>query len=77
MVTQAIGTARASGVTGQIALRADCAYANSTVAQACLRAGAQFWLVLTKTRVVDRAIATIGHDAWPPVKRPRFDAAPV
>ncbi|MGH2373969.1 MAG: IS1380 family transposase [bacterium] len=70
MVAEAIGTARAAGANGQILVRGDSAYGNSAVAAACVRAGARFSLVLLKNRPVQRAIATIGEDAWTPVNYP-------
>ena len=70
MIAQAVATARASGVTGQILVRADSAYGNSTVVNACRRAGARFSLVLTKTRAVAAAIASIPENAWIPVNYP-------
>ncbi|HVQ53260.1 MAG TPA: IS1380 family transposase [Mycobacterium sp.] len=70
MIAQAIATARAAGVTGQILVRGDSAYGNSTVVTACRRAGAQFSLVLTKSATVAAAIESISDDAWTPVKYP-------
>ena len=70
MIAQAIATARAAGVTGQILVRGDSAYGNSTVVAACRRAGAQFSLVLTKSGTVATAIAAIPETAWTPVKYP-------
>ncbi|TBM79332.1 IS1380 family transposase, partial [Mycolicibacterium smegmatis] len=35
MIAQAVATARAAGVTGQILVRGDSAYGNSTVVAAC------------------------------------------
>lgn len=70
MIAQAIATARAAGVSGQILVRGDSAYGNSTVAAACRRAGARFSLVLTKNRSVAAAIASISEDAWIPVNYP-------
>ncbi len=70
MIAHAIATARAAGVTGQILGRGDSAYGNSTVAAACRRAGAQFSLVLTKTRTVTAAIESIDESAWTPVEYP-------
>ena len=54
MVAQAIATARAAGVTGQILVRGDSAYGTRAVVAACRRAGAQFSLVLTKNTAVQR-----------------------
>ncbi|KWX68255.1 IS1380 family transposase, partial [Mycobacterium sp. NAZ190054] len=70
MIAQAVATARGAGVTGQILVRGDSAYGNSTVVAACRRAGARFSLVLTKSATVAAAIATIPDDAWTPVKYP-------
>jgi DNA-binding beta-propeller fold protein YncE len=70
MVTEAINTARATGACGQILVRGDSAYGNSAVVGACRRGGARFSVVLTQNRAVTRAIATIGDDAWTPVRYP-------
>ena len=70
MIAQAVATARAAGVTGQILVRGDSAYGNGAVVAACRRAGARFSLVLTKNRAVAAAIATIPEDAWTPVRYP-------
>jgi hypothetical protein len=70
MVAQAVATARAAGVSGQILVRGDSAYGNGVVVAACRRAGARFSLVLTKNRTVAAAIDSIGDDAWTPVKYP-------
>jgi len=70
MIAQAVATARAAGVRGQILVRGDSAYGNSTVVAACRRAGARFSLVLTKNRTVAAAIDAIDEDAWTPVKYP-------
>lgn len=70
MVTEAINTAREAGCSGEVLLRGDSAYGNSLVVAACQRAGARFSLVITRTRAVDKAIATINEDAWVPVHYP-------
>ncbi|TMS44547.1 IS1380 family transposase [Mycobacterium sp. DBP42] len=70
MIAQAVAAARAAGITGQILVRGDSAYGNSTVVTACRRAGARFSLVLTKTRAVAAAIDSIAENAWIPVKYP-------
>jgi Transposase DDE domain group 1 len=70
MIAQAVGTARAAGVSGAILVRGDSAYGNGTVVAACRRAGARFSLVLTKTRTVAAAIDAIDEDAWTPVSYP-------
>ena len=48
MIAQAVNTARAAGVTGQIIVRGDSAYGNSIVVAACQRSGARFSLVVNK-----------------------------
>jgi hypothetical protein len=70
MVAQAIATARAAGVTGQVLVRGDCAYGTRAVVAACRRAGAQFSVVLTKNTKVQAAIDAIAEDAWTPVRYP-------
>ena len=70
MVAQAIGTARAAGAHGQILVRGDSAYGNRKVVAACLRAGAQFSLVMTRNPAIDRAIAAVDEAAWTPVRYP-------
>ena len=70
MVTDAIGTARAAGATGEVLVRGDSAYGSRAVVHACLAAGARFSLVLTKNPAVARAIAALGEDAWTPVHYP-------
>ena len=68
MIAQAVATARAAGISGQILVRGDSAYGNSTVVAACRRAKARFSLVLTKNRAVAAAIAAIPDTAWTPVE---------
>ncbi|MBV9844702.1 MAG: IS1380 family transposase [Kutzneria sp.] len=70
MIAQAIATARAAGVTGEILVRGDSAYGTRAVIGACRRARARFSLVLTKNPAVARAIASIPDDAWTPVNYP-------
>ena len=70
MVAQAIATARAAGVTGQILVRGDSAYGTRAVVAACRRARVQFYLVLTKNTAAAAAIAAIPEDAWTPVRYP-------
>ena len=70
MIAQAVSTARAAGVNGQILVRGDSAYGTGVVVAACRRAGARFSLAVTKNRSVAAAIATIDDDAWTPVSYP-------
>src|SRR6478735_4697711 len=70
MVAQAIATARAAGATGKILVRGDSAYGNRAVVRACRRGSAEFSLVMTKNRAIQRAIASIPDTAWTPVRYP-------
>jgi len=70
MVASAISTARAAGAGGKILVRGDSAYGNRKVVQTCLRAGAQFSLVMTRNPAIDHALATIEDTAWTPVSYP-------
>jgi hypothetical protein len=70
MVREAISVARAAGAGGEILVRGDSAYGNSAVVDACVNAGVQFSVTLTKNSAVDRAIDTIPDDAWTPVHYP-------
>ena len=70
MVAEAIRTARAAGADGEILVRGDCAYGNSLVVNACLKAGVRFSVVLVKNPAVVAAIARIPDEAWTPVTYP-------
>jgi hypothetical protein len=70
MVAQAISTARAARAHRQILVRGDSAYGNRTVVRTCLRAGAQFSLVMTRNPAIERALAAIEDNAWTPVSYP-------
>src|SRR5882762_1789396 len=70
MVAQAIATARAAGITGQILVRGDSAYGSRAVVRACRRGKAEFSLVMTKNAAIRRAIDSIGEDQWTPVRYP-------
>jgi len=70
MVAQAIATARAAGVTGQILVRGDSSYGNRAVVRACRGHGARFSVVMTRNTAIDRAIAAIDEHAWTPVRYP-------
>jgi hypothetical protein len=70
MVTEAIKTARAAGAGGKILVRGDSAFGNSAVVGACVKAGVQFSVVLTKNQAVNAAIAAIADDWWTPVHYP-------
>jgi Transposase DDE domain group 1 len=70
MIAQAIATARAAGASGKILVRGDCAFGTRAVVRACRRGGAEFSLVLTKNRAVQRAIDSIPADRWTAVRYP-------
>ncbi len=70
MIAQAVSTARAAGVSGQIVVRADSAYGTGVIAAACVRAGVRFSLALTKNRSLAAAITAIDETAWTPVSYP-------
>jgi hypothetical protein len=70
MVAQAIVTARVAGASGKILVRGDSAYGSRAVVRACLRGNAEFSLVMTKNRAIQRAIAAIPEQAWTPVRYP-------
>ncbi len=70
MVAQAINTARAAGAVGPILVRGDSAYGTRVVVTACVRAGAQFSVVMTRNAAIELAIAAIDDAAWTPVRYP-------
>jgi hypothetical protein len=70
MVAQAIATARAAGVRGQLLVRGDSSYSTRAVVGACRSHGAQFSVVMTRNTAIDRAIDSIDETAWTPVKYP-------
>ena len=70
MVAQALTTARAAGVSGQIIVRGDSAYGSRAVIRVCRRYGAVFSLVLTRNAAVQRAIDAIDEHTWTPVRYP-------
>lgn len=76
MVTDAIRTARAAAraredtAAPRIRVRGDSAFGTSAVAHACLAEGVEFSLTVAHTGPVQRALATIGEQAWQPVPYP-------
>jgi hypothetical protein len=70
MVAQAIATARAAGASGKIMVRGDSAYGSRAVVRACRRGKAEFSLVMTKNKAIQRAIDSIPDTAWTPVRYP-------
>jgi hypothetical protein len=70
MVSEAVRTARAAGAGGKVLVRGDSAYGTRAVVGACLNAGVQFSVVLTKNPAVTRAITGIAEHEWTPVHYP-------
>jgi hypothetical protein len=70
MVAQAIATARGAGASGKILVRGDSAFGSRAVVRACLRGKAEFSVVMTKNRAIQRAIDSIPESAWTPVRYP-------
>lgn len=67
-VADALITAKAAGATGILILRADSAYFNSDVTAAVLRAKARFSITARMFPPVRKAIDSIDHGAWTPIK---------
>jgi Transposase DDE domain group 1 len=68
---EAVATARATGCAGILVARADSAFYSAAFTGAVRRAGAFFSVTVQMNPHVRTAIATIGEDAWTPVKYPR------
>jgi len=71
LAVQAIGTARACGCTGLLIVRLDSAYYNAAVIGAVRRADARFSVTVPMNSSIRAAIASIGEDAWTPIRYPR------
>ncbi len=67
---QAIKTARAAGVTGQILARADSAYYGHAFVGTALRHRTWFSVTAPMTATVTAAITSIPTHAWPPIEYP-------
>jgi hypothetical protein len=63
-VSDALVTARKSGATGVLVLRADSAYYGHDVIAAALRQDARFSVTARQDKAVRKAIASIDPDAW-------------
>jgi hypothetical protein len=66
-----VGTARAAGCTGTIVVRMDSAFYGAAVIGAIRRAGAHFSVTARMDPKIRAAIASIGQDAWTPIKYPQ------
>jgi len=67
----AVGTARATGCTGTLVVRADSAFYSAAFTGAVRAAGAFFSVTVQMNSHVQAAIARIGEDAWVPIRYPR------
>jgi len=71
LVTDAITTARAAGVRGQVMVRADSGYYRQDMIAAAAAAKAWFSVTARMNSTVRQAIAAIDEDAWTPIRYPR------
>jgi DDE family transposase len=69
--TEAVGTARATGCTGTLVVRADSAFYSAVFTGAVRAAGAFFSVTVQMNPHVAAAIAAIPEDAWRPICYPR------
>ena len=70
LVAQAMTTAKAAGVSGQVMVRADSAYFGWALVGAAIRHGAWFSVTARMNKKVTATIAAIPDDAWTPIKYP-------
>jgi len=70
LLTQAINSSRAAGVSGRILVRADSAYFVHKFVSAAIRARAWFSVTARHNPQVLAAIASIDEDAWTPIRYP-------
>ena len=68
---EAIKTARSTGCTGLIVVRADSAYYSAAFCGAARRAGARFSVTVNTDPKVAAAIAAIPEQAWTAIRYPR------
>jgi hypothetical protein len=68
---EAVRTARATGCSGTVVVRADSAFYPAVFAWAVRAAGAFFSVTVQMNPHVAAAIAAIGEDAWQPIRYPR------
>ena len=71
LLAQSITTVRAAGAAGQVLARADSAFYVRAFLAAAVRAGAWFSVTARMNPKVVAAIASIGEDAWTPIKYPQ------
>lgn len=70
LLAQAIGTARAAGVQGQVLCRADSAYYGWAFVGTAIRKKTWFSVTARMTKTVTAAITSIDEDAWVAIKYP-------
>nr|WP_281274876.1 IS1380 family transposase [Georgenia muralis] len=70
LLAQALGTARAAGVSGPVLCRADSAYYGHAFVATALRHGVWFSVTVRMNPQAKAAIAGIGEDAWTPIRYP-------
>jgi len=70
LLAQAIGTARAAGVKGQILCRADSAYYGWAFVGTAIRKKTWFSVTARMTKTVTTAITSIAEDDWVAIKYP-------
>ena len=68
---EAVRTARATGCSRTVVVRADSAFYSAVFARAVRAAGAYFSVTVQMNPHVAAAIAAIGQDAWQPIRYPR------
>ena len=71
LAAEAVATARATGCTGTLVVRADSAFYSAAFTGAVRRAGAFFSVTVQMNPHVQAAIAAIPEAAWTPIKYPR------
>ena len=69
-VASTLATARRCGASGLVVARMDSAFSTADVVAAIGRAGARFSITARLNTSVRAAIATIGDDAWTPIRYP-------
>jgi hypothetical protein len=70
MITEAVGAARAAGCAGIVVVRMDSAFYGAPAITAARQAGAHFSVTVRMDPKVRAAIASIGEDAWTPIRYP-------
>jgi hypothetical protein len=68
LLADPLATARRSGATGLVLVRADSAFYGYDIVATCRRVGAKFSLTARQTPAVSRAIAAIEETAWTPIR---------